>query len=53
MVDVKQLNQDKWPPVEYYRSYLGEACRKFDIEMNEARNRYGLYTIKEWEELLK
>jgi len=53
MVDTTNLDKDKWPPTDLYREYLSQAHNKFNITYEEARQKYGLYTIREWEELLK
>lgn len=44
--------QNKLPAVELYKRFLELAQEKLNISINEARNKYGLYTIKQWEELL-
>ena len=36
-----------------YSNYLYRAVAKFNIDVNQARNKYGTFTYKEWEELLK
>ena len=36
-----------------YKKFLNEAVLKFDISINEARKKYGLYTYGQWQELLK
>lgn len=45
--------QDKLPPCLLYGRLLELAVSKLRITKDEARNRYGLYTIKQWETLLK
>jgi hypothetical protein len=44
--------EDKLPPSKTYGENLQKAMEKFDISNNEARKRYGLYTIKQWSDLL-
>lgn len=41
------------PSVHLYKRYLEIASEKLGITIEEARNKYGLYTVKQWEELLK
>jgi hypothetical protein len=36
-----------------YGRYLEIAEEKLNITKDEARNKYGLYTVSEWEKLLK
>jgi len=43
---------DYLPPAKTYKENLAKAMDKFDISDNEARKRYGQYTIKQWSELL-
>lgn len=40
------------PPVVIYSTLLNEACFKFKITTTEARKRYGLFSCKQWIELL-
>lgn len=47
-----QLDKTKLPPVELYRKYLNIASIKFNISLNECRNKYGSFTIHQWENLL-
>lgn len=35
-----------------YRDYLQRVCIKYGIDIDEARKRYGLFTVGQWEELL-
>lgn len=44
-------NKNILPPIELYRKYLNIASIRFNITMDEARDRYGLFTISEWENL--
>ena len=43
---------DFLPTASDYRMLLCMACNKFKIDMNEARDKYGLFTLKQWDELL-
>ena len=45
--------QNKLPPVILYSRFLEIAEEKLSISKDEARNKYGHYTVKEWETLLK
>jgi hypothetical protein len=36
-----------------YSTYLYRAVAKFSIDINQVRDKYGTFTYKEWEELLK
>lgn len=47
------MNREKLPPISLYKQYLDRVVEKFKISINEARNKFGLYTITEWEKLLK
>ncbi len=44
---------DKWPTVMCYRELLSVACRKFGCMLDEAQEKYGQLTNKEWGELLR
>lgn len=46
-------NPNTLPTINLYREFLSEAVQKLKISPNDVRNRYGLYTVKQWEELLK
>ena len=50
--DTYNNHQNSLPPIELYTKYLHEAVSKLKISINEARNRYGLYTTQQWESLL-
>jgi hypothetical protein len=41
------------PPCHLYSRFLEIAEEKLKITKDEARDKYGLYTIEEWEKLLK
>jgi hypothetical protein len=36
-----------------YGVFLQQAASKFNISVNEARGKYGLFTYQQWDELLK
>lgn len=43
---------NKIPPCSLYSKYLDLIIAKLSITVTEARNRYGLFTIKQWDNLL-
>ena len=45
--------QNNLPTIGLYIIFLKMAEEKLFISKDEARNKYGLYTVKEWETLLK
>ena len=45
-------SEDKYPPSLIYSKYLQIASHKFRLSIDECRNKYGLYTIAEWNKLL-
>ena len=45
--------KDILPTCYDYKKFLNEAVLKFDISINEARKKYGLYTYGQWQKLLK
>ena len=45
-------HQDSLPSAHLYSRFLEIAEEKLSISKEEARNKYGLYTVKEWETLL-
>lgn len=45
--------QESLPPCQLYSRFLGIAVEKLGISINMARDKYGLYTVKQWESLLK
>lgn len=45
-------NLDKMPGCQQYAENLHKVVMKFNISIDTARNLYGQYTIKEWNELL-
>ena len=46
------VGNDVLPPAGKYSEYLQLASSKFGITIDEARSKYGQYTIGQWEELL-
>lgn len=44
--------QSKLPPCHLYGRFLEIAQEKLNISIDEARNKYGLYTVGQWESLL-
>lgn len=46
-------HQASLPPCHLYGRYLEIAEEKLGITKDEARNKYGNYTVGEWEQLLK
>ena len=46
-------HQNNLPPVELYSRFLDVAEKNLNISRDEARDRYGRYTVKQWEALLK
>jgi len=46
-------HQKSLPCVHLYSRYLDIATEKLNISRDDARNKYGKYTVGQWEELLK
>ena len=46
-------HQENLPTIHLYSRFLEIAEEKLSISKDEARNKYGHYTVKEWETLLK
>lgn len=44
--------QSSLPPCHLYGRFLDMAVEKLNISKNVARNKYGHYTVAEWERLL-
>ena len=40
------------PPVAVYSYFLDVICKREKIDRDTARKKYGLYTYKQWRELL-
>ena len=45
------LQADVLPPTGLYAKYLNMASIRFNLSMDECRDKYGLYTLKQWTEL--
>ena len=50
--DFYNKHQSSLPPCQLYARFLEIAEEKLNITKAEARRKYGLYTVKEWETLL-
>ncbi len=50
--DHYKQHQDSLPGVHLYSRYL-EIAEQQGISKEEARDKYGLYTVAQWEKLLK
>ena len=48
---MNQMDKTKLPPILLYRDYLNMASTRFNLTMDQCRDKYGLYTIEEWEDL--
>ena len=44
---------NKLPTCADYKNFLNQAILKFNISIDEARNKFGLYTYGQWQKLLK
>lgn len=42
---------DKLPPAMVYSEYLKKVVSEFQISENEARQKFGSFTLKQWSEL--
>lgn len=51
--DHYKQHQDSLPCVHLYTRYLEIAEEKLGISKDDTRSKYGLYTVGEWEKLLK
>ena len=51
--DHYQQHQASLPCCHLYARFLEIAEEKLNITKDDARNKYGLYTVREWEKLLK
>ena len=51
--DFYRQHQSSLPSCHLYGRFLEIAKEKLNITKNEARNKYGHYTVAEWESLLK
>ena len=48
-----EVDKTKLPPVLLYSKYLNIASLRFRLSLDECRNKYGLFTIEQWESLLQ
>lgn len=44
------MDKTKLPPTELYSKYLNIASIRFNLTLNECRDKFGLFTIKQWED---
>jgi hypothetical protein len=51
--DFYRQHQSSLPSCHLYARFLEIAKEKLKITKEEARDKYGLYTVAEWEKLLK
>lgn len=51
--EIYKQQQKSLPSCHLYGRFLEIAVEKFNITKDDARNKYGLYTVAEWERLLK
>ena len=51
--DHYRKHQETLPPAHLYGRFLEIAVEKLGITEQEARTKYGQYTIQQWETLLK
>ena len=52
MIIFMETNNDYIPSCSEYSKYIQIAMMKFGISAKEVRKQYGLYTTKQWVELL-
>lgn len=50
---IEAVRKDLLPSCTDYDFYLTKAEKKFGLERNEARSRFGQFTYGQWKELLK
>jgi len=48
-----EIDKTKLPNVSLYSKYLNIASMRFRLSLDECRNKYGLFTIEQWETLLQ
>lgn len=48
-----KTQSDLLPTCQDYANFLQLAVFKFNISIVEARKRYGLFTYKQWNEIIK
>ena len=46
------MDKTKLPPTELYSKYLNIASMRFNLTLDECRDKFGLYTTEQWEQLL-
>lgn len=46
------MDNTKIPPSNLYSKYLNIASLRFNLTLDECRDKYGLLTVKEWDNLL-
>lgn len=46
-----QLITEKLPPIKMYAKYLQIASIRFGLTIDQCRDKYGLFTASQWEEL--
>lgn len=51
--DHYRKHQESLPPAHLYGRFLEIAVEKLNIDEQEARNKYGQYTVQQWESILK
>ncbi len=51
--DFYKKHQESLPSCHLYGRFLELAVEKLNITKDKARKLYGLYTVKQWEQLLK
>ena len=51
--DYYNQHQKSLPSCHLYKRFLEISEEKLNITKEQARNKYGLYTVAEWEKLLK
>ena len=44
--------KDKLPPTMLYCKYLNIESMRFNLTLDECRDKFGLYTTEQWEQLL-
>lgn len=46
------LTGDKLPGITLYRKFLNIASLRFNITIDKCRDKYGMFTVNQWEHLL-
>ena len=52
MTNLTLTEKSKLPPANIYSEFLNIAANRFNLDLNEFRNRFGLFTVNQWEALL-